>query len=491
MWTGSTSNDSTTVRKDQSFELVLTEYKGKVWGYSRSEFIVNDSLFYIVKKVKGNIEGDTCRVTDDDIVAHNFPHKPDKGVKVTSTFFRNSNDSVWHLDGKWKTNKTKNYYAITGKVGLSVEKDLTASKIFPHLEELNLANDIAFYRERTIQPSVVKVVKPERRNTSFTPISLETNANIITVNPNLPVTETYYSESVTKTDSKIPATKTIDIKSAPVSITVSKPDFPPAETFYTESVTATTTTVKANTTKINIESTNRPEPVKPNLPTTEIYNNQSVAVTKTVNTSSKTSIPVSSTNQPVLKQPALPTPKTVAPKPDEEHTYTEDIPTVVKTKPAVAITSTTANKIENPSSTPPVAVTKKITTPAKTTAEITASADVVSGRKSSFTQEVNFASDSLIIALYDNGEIDGDTVSVFINGEMLMAKQGLKSSAIKKTIYITPGKEDFSLVLFADNLGKYPPNTGLLVVYDGEDTYNLRFSSDFQKNAGIVFKRKR
>jgi len=96
-----------------------------------------------------------------------------------------------------------------------------------------------------------------------------------------------------------------------------------------------------------------------------------------------------------------------------------------------------------------------------------------------------------VLSLYDNGEIDGDTVSVFLNGEVIMAKQGLKASAIKKTIYISPDSEDFSLVLFAENLGKYPPNTGLLVVRDGDEVYNLRFSSDFQKNAGIVFRRKK
>ena len=78
-----------------------------------------------------------------------------------------------------------------------------------------------------------------------------------------------------------------------------------------------------------------------------------------------------------------------------------------------------------------------------------------------------------------------------MNGEVIMARQGLKASAIKKTIYITPGNEDFTLVLFAENLGKYPPNTGLLVVHDGEDVYNLRFSSDFQKSSGIVFRRKK
>ena len=123
--------------------------------------------------------------------------------------------------------------------------------------------------------------------------------------------------------------------------------------------------------------------------------------------------------------------------------------------------------------------------------DILAKSALIAGRKSEFSQIVSFKSDSLELSLYDNGEIDGDTVSVFMNGEVVLSKQGLKSSAIKKTIYITPGNEDFTLVLFAENLGKYPPNTGLLVVHDGEDVYNLRFSSDFQKNAGIVFRRKK
>ena len=124
--------------------------------------------------------------------------------------------------------------------------------------------------------------------------------------------------------------------------------------------------------------------------------------------------------------------------------------------------------------------------------DITLKAAVVEGRKSEFSQEVLFKSDSLQIAIYDNGVVDGDTVSVFMNGEVIMAKQGLKSSAIKKTIYLTPGKdEEFTLVLFADNLGLYPPNTGLLVVRDGNDIYNLRFSADFQKNAGVIFRRKK
>ena len=123
MWTGILSNDSSTVRKDQSFEIALTEYRGKVYGYSRSEFIVNDTLYYIVKRVKGVIEGDVCEVKDDEIVSYNFRGKLDKGVKLINTFRLNKEDSSWQLDGKWKTNATKKYYPITGKSELKVEND--------------------------------------------------------------------------------------------------------------------------------------------------------------------------------------------------------------------------------------------------------------------------------------------------------------------------------------------------------------------------------
>ena len=118
-------------------------------------------------------------------------------------------------------------------------------------------------------------------------------------------------------------------------------------------------------------------------------------------------------------------------------------------------------------------------------------AALVLERKTVAPQIVTFKSDSLLLALYDNGEIDGDTVSVLLNGEVLMTKQGLKASAIKKTIYVQPGTEEVTLVLYAENLGKYPPNTGLLVVHDGEDTYQVRFSADLQQNAAVVFRRKR
>ena len=158
LWIGTVNNDSTTIRKDQSFEIVLTQYKNKVYGYSRSTFVVNDSLFYIVKRVKGTIEGDICEVKDDDIVSYNFHGRLDKGVKMVSSFPVRSRGQRLELDGDWKTNKTKKYYSVSGKIKLAQEKDLEKSKIIPHLEELNLADDVAFYKEskKVSEPTVAK-----------------------------------------------------------------------------------------------------------------------------------------------------------------------------------------------------------------------------------------------------------------------------------------------------------------------------------------------
>jgi hypothetical protein len=123
LWIGTLSNDSTTVRKDQSFEIALTQYKEKVYGYSRSSFFVIDTLYYIFKRVKGKIEGDVCEIKDDEIVSYNFRGRLDKGVKVVTTFKKSRQDSSWYLAGDWKTNQTKKYYSVTGKIKNKKQKN--------------------------------------------------------------------------------------------------------------------------------------------------------------------------------------------------------------------------------------------------------------------------------------------------------------------------------------------------------------------------------
>lgn len=115
----------------------------------------------------------------------------------------------------------------------------------------------------------------------------------------------------------------------------------------------------------------------------------------------------------------------------------------------------------------------------------------VANRVNVVQQTVYFASDSLQLTLYDNGEVDGDTVSVLMNGKIILAKEGLSTTAVKKTIYTSQVTDSIELVMYAENLGSIAPNTGLLVVHDGKSIYEIRFSGDLKKNASIILRRRK
>ena len=114
---------------------------------------------------------------------------------------------------------------------------------------------------------------------------------------------------------------------------------------------------------------------------------------------------------------------------------------------------------------------------------------VLTKRALEIIQALEISEDSVVFTLYDNGEIDGDTVSVFMNNELVVAKVGLKAQAYKQTIYIKPG-EIIQLTLFAENLGSIPPNTGLLVIYTNNERYQINFSSTLNKSSSILLRRK-
>lgn len=486
LWTGTLTNDSNSIRKDQSFEIVLTEYRGKVYGYSRSEFIVNDTLYYIMKRVKGTIEGDVCEVKDDEIISYNFPGKLDKGVKVTSTFYRNKQDSTWHLDGSWKTNKTKNFYSVTGTVAMKGEKDLTASKIFPHLEELKLADDVAFYKEskRGVAKTTVEnkkhevVLTPERSSTNKDAIAISNSKDSKTE-------ETKKSELSSTNDTWV---TNKDLKK-PESIASNQTNIPRIET---KSLPASSMPGLAKT-----KETKQDEAVVKNNSEQQTDNSLLLKSTEEMKTDAAIAKQDFSNNKDLKKPEAIsPNKKDVAVKIEPPLTK-KGFPLVSEAKKSGAASASNPNTVSV--SIKPIVENKEIKTEPvansdkkNETVPTNGAAALISERKSELSQVVNFKSDSLELALYDNGEIDGDTVSVLLNGQIILAKQGLKASAIKKTIYITSNMNDeFTLLLYAENLGKYPPNTGLLVVHDGDDVYNVRFSADLQKNAGVVFRRKK
>ena len=125
------------------------------------------------------------------------------------------------------------------------------------------------------------------------------------------------------------------------------------------------------------------------------------------------------------------------------------------------------------------------------TADAAVPAAEVASREIDVIQTVVFKSDSLVISLYDNGEIDGDTVSVVLNGKIIIAKQGLTAKPVTIAIQTSGLGDSVQLVMYAENLGRIPPNSGLLILQDGIERYRIRFSGDLQTNSAIILKRKR
>jgi hypothetical protein len=100
-------------------------------------------------------------------------------------------------------------------------------------------------------------------------------------------------------------------------------------------------------------------------------------------------------------------------------------------------------------------------------------------------------SDSVRVSFYDNGEIDGDSISVFVNHELVLKHQELAARALTLYIRLDSTLETNEISMFAENLGKYPPNTALMVVTDGTNRYEVFMSSNLKENATIRLKRKK
>ncbi|WP_431213031.1 hypothetical protein ACQ86N_46620 [Puia sp. P3] len=127
-----------------------------------------------------------------------------------------------------------------------------------------------------------------------------------------------------------------------------------------------------------------------------------------------------------------------------------------------------------------------------TNLKINAPAADVATRKTEVIRTIDFKSDSLVLTLYDNGIVDGDTVSVVLNDLVIIPRQGLTEQAYRKIINIPPDWGDsLQLVLYAENLGSIPPNSGLLIIEDGADRYEVGFKGDLKNSSAVQLRRKR
>jgi hypothetical protein len=112
-------------------------------------------------------------------------------------------------------------------------------------------------------------------------------------------------------------------------------------------------------------------------------------------------------------------------------------------------------------------------------------------RENVLAQEIAIESDSVQVDFYDNGEIDGDSISVFFNSQLLAFSQKLSTRSLHFKLGLDSTKEVNELSMFADNLGTIPPNTALMIITDGEKRHEVRLSSNLEKNAMVRLRKKK
>ena len=434
LWKGEMYVDST--KKYLPFEISISEVKGKLVGYSHITFEENGKLETGIRDITIKRKADEVTIEDVSLIDNSFSFVPPKSIKKTMVLTLTSDDTIMVLKGAWSTNRTRRFLPATGLATLQRKSDFKATVLYQRLAELKLADQLVFKEPvKKLASEIAAAQLPKIANTA---------------NPEL-----INDPDAAKKPESIKATK-----------------------FTSPAALVTAAVTKPVETKVPV-----PVIVKPALTTQQV-----AVIAKPVEI--KKPVP-----PPVIAKPAPP-PVAVVAKPVE---IKKPAPVIAKPLPPPVAVVAKPVEVKKPVPPPvviampkeiPVAVVEKKPDPIMP-AIATGAADV-NKRAIATTQAVFYQTDSLVLSLFDNGYVDGDTVSVVMNGEVIFSKQGLSTKAVSKTIHITKETPDtIKLVMYAENLGSIPPNTGLLVVHDGEAVYDVRFSADLKTNAAINLTRKK
>jgi hypothetical protein len=197
-------------------------------------------------------------------------------------------------------------------------------------------------------------------------------------------------------------------------------------------------------------------------------------------TATTTTTVTTKTNPPIVKKTpprSHPTAKTTKPpaKKNSTSTQTQSVATS-KTNAAATVKADTTNKITQAEVKSSISE-KKIITP-----------DVLRTRENALAKTITVNTDEVTIKLYDNGEIDGDSISVFVDKQLALSHKGLSASPIVLKLKFDENEDEHEVVMVAENLGRIPPNTSLMVITAGDQRYQVQITSTEQKNAMVRFK---
>ena len=153
-----------------------------------------------------------------------------------------------------------------------------------------------------------------------------------------------------------------------------------------------------------------------------------------------------------------------------------------------------ANLIEKTERRTPVTIPETVVVPKRTdtlktpkppVVRVLPRPEILKNRNNEIVKTFTIHSKDFKIELYDNGEIDGDRISVYHNNQLIVSNKTLTNKPISFAIKAEEGNAVHEFVMVAENLGSIPPNTALMILTAGDLRHELFVTSTEQKNAVV------
>jgi hypothetical protein len=112
---------------------------------------------------------------------------------------------------------------------------------------------------------------------------------------------------------------------------------------------------------------------------------------------------------------------------------------------------------------------------------------ILKTRENALVKRIETEAGEIKMEIYDNGQIDGDSVTIYHNNTLIKSHMRLSQKPITITIDVDASQPHHEIIMVADNLGTITPNTSVMIITTATNRYELFISSNEQKNAKVVF----
>lgn len=110
-------------------------------------------------------------------------------------------------------------------------------------------------------------------------------------------------------------------------------------------------------------------------------------------------------------------------------------------------------------------------------------------RKKKVFTNIPAEGDSIALSFYDNAIVDGDSISLFLDGRMIFTHIKLSDKPYSFKLAVADLKPNSEMTMVAENLGAIPPNTAYMVVMVGDKRFTANLASTEESSAVIAFKK--